>query len=156
MRWHSYLKAATARERKTASRRNIHFLHVSSIPYDHKVYAGSTMISSISSSVPKSLPVIVCLFHIIQLSHGATLGSPNDSAMQAFVQACLTDSTRFDEYGGAPGFGFGQCPWMINCMLLNMTEANKAGMSAGTSIAALIPTMLALMGRFLRFNHATF
>ena len=43
------------------------------------------------------------------------------------------------------GFEFGTCPNLIDCVLAASSEATKAGMAAGTSIAALIPTSLVLV-----------
>jgi hypothetical protein len=44
-------------------------------------------------------------------------------------------------------FEFRNCSILITCVYENFTEAMKAGLSSGTSIAALLPTILALIGK---------
>lgn len=94
----------------------------------------------------QALVLATYLFFMIRTSHANTLGSPVDWPTQAIYQECMNDAMLYNEFGGNPGFGFGQCPGLINCVLANSSEASKAGMSAGSNIAALIPTMLALIG----------
>ena len=74
------------------------------------------------------------------------LCSPGDYETQAVLQQCLNNATVYENYHSRPSFGFGKCPELVNCVLGGSTEASKAGMSAGAGIAALIPTMLALIG----------
>lgn len=45
-------------------------------------------------------------------------------------------------------FRFRACSHLFSCVYENFSEAMKASLSSGTSIAALLPTMLALIGRF--------
>ncbi len=73
-----------------------------------------------------------------------------DYETQAILQQSFNKATLSDDYQSAPGFGFGNCPQRINCVLNSSTEANKAGLSAGVSIVAVISTMLALIGNFSR------
>lgn len=48
--------------------------------------------------------------------------------------------------GAIVGYGAGKCPNLINCIYNNLDAADQAGLSAGTSIACLLPTVLALIG----------
>ena len=108
------------------------------------VYASFIMITL--SSFQQSV-LLTNLFFITGISIAKTLGSPTDHETKAVLEQCLNNATLYSNYGdGTPGFGFGQCPHLIECVLSSSSEANKAGMSAGASIAALIPTMLALIG----------
>ncbi|KAK0230249.1 hypothetical protein IW262DRAFT_1291406 [Armillaria fumosa] len=43
-------------------------------------------------------------------------------------------------------YAAGRCPDLINCILDSTTSAQSAGLSAGASISALLPTVLALVG----------
>jgi hypothetical protein len=44
-------------------------------------------------------------------------------------------------------FEFRNCSILINCVYENFSESFKAGLSSATSIAALLPTILALIGK---------
>ncbi|KAH9950173.1 hypothetical protein B0H21DRAFT_785958 [Amylocystis lapponica] len=44
------------------------------------------------------------------------------------------------------GYEGGACPNLINCVMDNLAAADQAGLSAGASIAAMLPTILALTG----------
>jgi len=107
-----------------------------------------------SFSSRQILATLTC-FAFVLLARSNTLGSPGDPGTQALLQECMSDNTtRYTEYGGKPGFGFGECPFLINCVLMGSNEENKAGMSAGAAIAALIPTMLALIGMLQSFSFS--
>lgn len=115
------------------------------------VYCISVLFMMIaSSSTPQVLVPIATVLFLIGTSLADTLASPGDSETQAVLQQCLNNRTLSDSFDPAPGFGFGRCPQLINCVLSSSSGASKAGFSAGASIAALIPTMLALIGEFPR------
>ncbi|KAI9784390.1 MAG: hypothetical protein M1816_000861 [Peltula sp. TS41687] len=78
--------------------------------------------------------------------HINTLGSPSDKFTQNIVDQCLKNATLFQEYGRVPGFERDHCPNLVDCVLSNLREVDKAGMAAAISIVALIPTVLALIG----------
>lgn len=44
------------------------------------------------------------------------------------------------------GYGAGKCPQLIDCIMDNLSGSSAAGLSAGTSIVSLLPTILALVG----------
>lgn len=44
-------------------------------------------------------------------------------------------------------FKFRACSVLITCVYENFSEAMKAGLSSGTSIAALLPTILTLISK---------
>ena len=99
-----------------------------------------------ASTAPSAVLFIAC-FYFSKASFGEIVGSPLDSVTQKVVRRCLnTPEDAVEKYGGPPGFGFGRCPKLIECVLSESSEATKAGMAAGTSIAALIPTILVLVG----------
>lgn len=105
------------------------------------------MMFSFSSTSQVLVPLAIVVFSFTKTSLAiSTLGSPSDYETQTILQQCLNNATISDNYDPAPGFGWGKCPQLINCILSGSTEGNKAGMSAGAGIAALIPTMLALIG----------
>lgn len=106
------------------------------------------MISISSLHLPAFL---IYLLSFITISYAKTLGSPTDQGFQEIFQNCMNNDTLIDIYGGSTGFGFGRCPNLIDCVLSSASEGTKAGMSSGTSIASLIPTMLALIGTFVLF-----
>ncbi|KAI9750653.1 MAG: hypothetical protein M1815_001688 [Lichina confinis] len=99
-----------------------------------------------ASTAPSAVLFIAC-FYFAKASFGESVGSPLDPVTQKVVRRCLnTPEDAVEKYGGPPGFGFGRCPNLIECVLVESSEATKAGMAAGTSIAALIPTILVLVG----------
>jgi len=102
------------------------------------------------SSKPQVLMSITTGFFLIGTSLADMLATLGDSGTQVILQQCLNNATLSDNFHPTPGFGFGKCPQLINCVLSSSDEAAKAGYSAGASIAALIPTMLALIGEFPR------
>lgn len=78
--------------------------------------------------------------HAIHRSIGAL-----DPVIKEVVDTCfaLPDLT-YD--GKIIGYAAGKCPSLINCIMDNLHGADQAGLSAGTSIACLLPTILALVG----------
>lgn len=105
------------------------------------------------SRLPTSAVLGVALSLLVFLPVGQasliieTLGSPNDAFTQNVVQQCLHNATLAMSYPDKPGFGGGHCPSLIQCILSNLREIDKAGMSAATSIVSLLPTLLALVGK---------
>ncbi|KAH9845060.1 hypothetical protein Tdes44962_MAKER06919 [Teratosphaeria destructans] len=67
-----------------------------------------------------------------------TVGSPTDPRMAAISRTCNgTDPTSYLS---------GHCPGLLRCVMSTATADVTAGMSAGSNIASLIPTTLALIG----------
>lgn len=73
-----------------------------------------------------------------------------DPIIKSTVDACfaLPNLTYND---GILGYGAGHCPNLINCVMDNLSAADSAGLSAGASIACLLPTILALVGEWKLF-----
>ncbi|KAI9876281.1 MAG: hypothetical protein M1830_006880 [Pleopsidium flavum] len=94
----------------------------------------------------QTLVLVSYFFFMTRTSHASTLGSPTDPVIQGLLDQCLNNETIYNAFSVAPGFEFGRCPHLIDCIMTSSSEAAKAGMSAGSNIAALIPTMLALIG----------
>jgi hypothetical protein len=67
-----------------------------------------------------------------------TIGPPDDSR---FIKASQVCNVTWPE-----SFEFGVCSITISCVYQNLTQALIASLGAGTSIAALLPTILALIG----------
>ena len=69
---------------------------------------------------------------------GRTIGALSDGKTQAVVAQC----------GGAKPDAFvaGNCPNLINCLYEHLEAATTAGFQSGGNIAALVPTILALIG----------
>jgi hypothetical protein len=67
-----------------------------------------------------------------------TIGPANDSRFEYASQVC---NVTWPE-----SFEFGVCSVTISCVYQNLSQALIASMSCGTSIAALLPTILALIG----------
>ena len=86
------------------------------------------------------------LVHFAHASGIESVGSASDSFTQGVVRQCLTNQTLRSEYDQLPGFGRGRCPALMDCVLSNLREVDKAGMAAAVSIVALVPTILALIG----------
>ena len=84
--------------------------------------------------------------------HLQTLGNPADRSTVHALDQCLHNTSITDSYlqdfGVVPGFQAGRCPALVDCMLSNLREVDKAGMAAAVSIAALIPTVLAFVGMY--------
>lgn len=78
--------------------------------------------------------------HAIHRSIGAL-----DPIIKTAVDACFALPDRLFE-GKLVGYGAGKCPNLINCIMGGLQAADQAGLSAGTSIATLCPTVLALVG----------
>ncbi|KAL6306876.1 hypothetical protein BKA93DRAFT_728417 [Sparassis latifolia] len=85
----------------------------------------------------------LCLAHDAFAIHRAIGGL--DPAIKLAADQCFSNQTE-----GFPvdvlGYGAGKCPILINCVFDNLSAANQAGLSAGASIAALLPAILALAG----------
>ena len=79
-----------------------------------------------------------------------------DARIGRAVKLCVAGGDP--NYVGVPlGYGGGVCPNLIDCIMDNLNAADQAGLSAGASIAALLPTVLALAGKPLsnsRLNRA--
>ncbi|KZP30841.1 hypothetical protein FIBSPDRAFT_814637 [Athelia psychrophila] len=70
-----------------------------------------------------------------------------DPIIKQAVDGCFVNGTQSSTFGGRPvGYGAGKCPNLINCIYDGLDSASQAGLSAGTSIACLLPTILALVG----------
>jgi hypothetical protein len=67
-----------------------------------------------------------------------TIGPPNDPR---FIKASQVCNVTWPE-----SFEFGVCSITISCVYQNLAQALIASMGCGTSIAALLPTILALVG----------
>lgn len=68
-----------------------------------------------------------------------------DPAIKIVVDACFAlPDMAYD--GAVIGYEAGKCPNLINCIMDNLSGSNAAGLSAGTSIVCLLPTILALVG----------
>jgi hypothetical protein len=68
-----------------------------------------------------------------------TIGPPKDYRFQ--------NASRICDGSDPKAFQFRTCSLMIDCVYENLTEAFKSSLSSGTSIAALLPTILALIGK---------
>jgi len=67
-----------------------------------------------------------------------TIGPANDPKFAVPAKACGSDNPE--------NFMFGACSVLISCVLNGLNnEASKASLSTGTSIAALLPTILAIV-----------
>lgn len=64
------------------------------------------------------------------------------------------NATKLCNSQGPKDFQFGTCSILIDCVYDNLTEAYKASLSAGTSIAALLPTILSLIGKTTKYFPA--
>lgn len=85
--------------------------------------------------------------HSIRRHLGAT-----DPVVGQKVDACFAlPGLIFD--GEEIGYGHGKCPNLINCVYSALAAADQAGLSAGTAIASLLPTILALIGEYDSFLH---
>jgi len=71
-----------------------------------------------------------------------SIGPSND---MRFVNANWACNITWPE-----SFQFGVCSDAIDCVYKNLSEALIASMACGTSIAALLPTILALIGKLSR------
>lgn len=67
-----------------------------------------------------------------------TVGPATDPRFQNASRICNGSDPRV--------FEFRTCSLLIDCVYDNLTEAFKASLSSGTSIAALLPTILVLIG----------
>lgn len=69
-----------------------------------------------------------------------------DPTILQVADACFINGTE-STFGGQPlGYGAGKCSVLINCIYGGIDAAGQAGLSAGTSITCLLPTVLALVG----------
>lgn len=69
-----------------------------------------------------------------------TVGPADDLRFQNASSRCSGSDPK--------SFEFGTCSLLITCVYENLPEALKASLGSGTSIAALLPTILALIGEF--------
>ncbi|KAJ7095071.1 hypothetical protein C8R44DRAFT_645039 [Mycena epipterygia] len=70
-----------------------------------------------------------------------------DPLIKQAVDGCFINGTAQSTFGGRPvGYGAGKCPNLINCIYDGLDSASQAGLSAGTTIVCLLPTILALVG----------
>ena len=72
-----------------------------------------------------------------------------DPLIKDVADTCLANGTEsLYPYpdGRAVGYGAGKCPVLISCIYAGLDGADQAGLSAGTSIVCLLPTILALVG----------
>ncbi|KAE9407535.1 hypothetical protein BT96DRAFT_1014091 [Gymnopus androsaceus JB14] len=69
-----------------------------------------------------------------------------DPIIKTAVDTCFASPSNSTTYGGEVGYQAGLCPNLINCIMDNISPADSAGMSAGSTIASLLPTILALVG----------
>ncbi|KAF2815757.1 uncharacterized protein BDZ99DRAFT_514403 [Mytilinidion resinicola] len=67
-----------------------------------------------------------------------TVGPADDPRFQNASRICDGSDPKM--------FQFGTCSVLISCIFNNLDEAFKASLGTGTSIAALLPTILALIG----------
>jgi len=82
---------------------------------------------------------IVSLLVLPAQAFKRTVGPPDDPRFEQASKVCN---------GSDPAsFKFGTCSVLISCVFNNLSEALKASLSSGTSIAALLPTILALIGK---------
>lgn len=87
-----------------------------------------------------SLGIIACfILHVNAIGLDRSVGRPGDPVFANAVKKC--NATLPSNYQ------FGACSRLIDCVFDNTSEAAKAGLASGTSIAALLPTILALIGR---------
>lgn len=77
-----------------------------------------------------------------------SIGALDPTILQV-VDACFINGTE-STFGGRPlGYGAGKCSVLINCIYGGIDATAQAGLSAGTSIACLLPTVLALVGELV-------
>jgi hypothetical protein len=101
---------------------------------------------------PTLLPSVLLLSHApgiraIHRSIGAL-----DPRIKAAVDTCFALPNQ--TFNGLPiGYAAGKCPNLINCIMGNLAAADQVGLSAGTSIACLLPTILALVGERTSFIY---
>lgn len=69
-----------------------------------------------------------------------TVGPADDPRFQNASRACNGSDPK--------SFEFGTCSILISCVYENLSEALKSSLGSGTSIAALLPTILALIGEY--------
>ncbi|KDQ19491.1 hypothetical protein BOTBODRAFT_28066 [Botryobasidium botryosum FD-172 SS1] len=68
-----------------------------------------------------------------------------DPIIKTAVDGCFSGPNP--TFNGHPiGYGVNRCPALISCIMSGLSPADQAGLSAGTSISSLLPTVLALVG----------
>jgi hypothetical protein len=87
--------------------------------------------SVLSGLILYSLPV-----HAVQRMTGVS----SDTETRETVQKCFQESNSTYSIG----FGYGQCPNLIACVMSNLPADISAGMQAGGNIASLVLTIPAL------------
>jgi hypothetical protein len=95
------------------------------------------------SSLPTFLIVLIIVCHesaLVEAVH-RTIGPANDPRFIAVSKICNASDPE--------NWKFGQCSLMINCVYNNLAQALLASLGAGANIAALIPTILALIGMYV-------
>lgn len=107
------------------------YLYCSSLTYEKMMHTPSESTSLTSF-------MVLLLFILPTQAINRTVGPPHDPH---FVNA--TNSCN----GSDPAnFRFDECSKLISCVYEHLHEGFKASMSCGASIAALLPTILVLIG----------
>ena len=82
--------------------------------------------------------LILSLFILPAQAINRTIGPPGDHHWSLVIQKC--NGTNPDR------FQFGTCSLLIDCVYEHLGEALKASLASGSGIAALLPTILVLIG----------
>ncbi|KAF2650985.1 hypothetical protein K491DRAFT_720253 [Lophiostoma macrostomum CBS 122681] len=81
---------------------------------------------------------ILCIFICPSHALHRTIGPAGSPQFRNATQNCPVDDPKY--------FKINACSKLITCVYENLSEAMKASLGSGTSIAALLPTILALIG----------
>lgn len=122
------------------------------LPFNSVLFSGAallmktilkmTMMHSPAESTLLTSFVVFLLFILPIQAINRTVGPPHD---QRFIDA----SNHCNGHDPA-SFTFGPCSLLIDCVYEHLDESLKASLSCGTSIAALLPTILVLISERIK------